>query len=196
MHTNYIICICQHTIDILNPVNELLRGDIIDRTAGNLREWVHKRWSIKLSNKRSYWKQYLIIQLCKYYVMKLTHYLNDIVYKIFVNFVICERIIICILIDFTKKRYLQFNFCSFSRYFSHTYWTLQAVSVASAISDRVCIHSNGTRQTEISSKNLMACDQNVADGCEGGVPFYAWLYWRSDGLVSGGPYGSKVVSNS
>lgn len=81
--------------------------------------------------------------------------------------------------------------------FAHPYWfspLLQAVSVASAISDRICIHSNKTLQLEVSAKNLMACDP-LSNGCEGGIPLYAWMYWKLKGLVTGGPYDSKIVSD-
>lgn len=70
--------------------------------------------------------------------------------------------------------------------------TFQAVSVATTISDRICIHSNGKLQPEISGRHLMTCSRGY--GCYGGGPFIAWAYWKSDGLVTGGSYGSKVVS--
>lgn len=68
------------------------------------------------------------------------------------------------------------------------------MSVASTISDRICIHSYGKLQTEISAKNLIACNDWVSDGCGGGVSYYAWLYWKSEGIVTGGLYGSNIVS--
>lgn len=66
------------------------------------------------------------------------------------------------------------------------------MSVATAISDRICIHSDQTLQTEISARNLLACTK--PDGCYGGNPLYAWNYWKKTGIVSGGAYGSNIVS--
>lgn len=76
-------------------------------------------------------------------------------------------------------------------------WTLtkiffQAISVASVISDRICIHSDGKVQPKISARNLLACDQ-VSYGCRGGVIPHAFSYWIQNGLVTGGPYESDIV---
>lgn len=67
--------------------------------------------------------------------------------------------------------------------------------MASAISDRICIHSNGTLQPEISARNIIACDR-TSFGCHGGFTYNAWIYWRNVGVVTGGSYGSKIVSFS
>lgn len=71
----------------------------------------------------------------------------------------------------------------------------QAVAVASSISDRICIHSKGKLQTEISAKNLLACEDDFSAGCSGGYPYYAWVHWKEEGLVTGGSYRTQIVSN-
>lgn len=70
----------------------------------------------------------------------------------------------------------------------------QAVAVASVITDRICIKSNGTIKPEISAKYLMACD-DLSSGCISGFPYYGFLYWRHHGIATGGEYGSNVVSD-
>ncbi|XP_059468503.1 cathepsin B [Neocloeon triangulifer] len=67
-------------------------------------------------------------------------------------------------------------------------WAFGAVE---AISDRVCIHSNGTLNVHISSEDLLSCCHLCGFGCNGGFPGAAWRYWVHKGLVSGGLYGSK-----
>ncbi|XP_002120307.4 cathepsin B [Ciona intestinalis] len=60
------------------------------------------------------------------------------------------------------------------------------------MSDRYCIHSNGKIQVEISAEDLLSCcGFECGDGCNGGFPGSAWKYWNSEGLVTGGLYGSK-----
>lgn len=81
------------------------------------------------------------------------------------------------------------------RYQLLTVSNFQAVSVATTISDRICIHSEGQLQPEISARNLLSCDHTEgSDGCFGGWPYYALVYWTKNGLVTGGSYGSKSVS--
>lgn len=77
---------------------------------------------------------------------------------------------------------------------SNKLFLFQAVSVATAIQDRICIHSDGKLQPQISARNLLSCEK-LSAGCNGGFSINAWLYWKQYGLVSGGPYGSNVVSN-
>ncbi|XP_036405895.1 cathepsin B-like [Megalops cyprinoides] len=67
-----------------------------------------------------------------------------------------------------------------------------AFGAAEAISDRLCIHSNGKISVEISSEDLLTCCSDCGMGCNGGYPSAAWDYWTSEGLVSGGLYDSHV----
>jgi len=66
-------------------------------------------------------------------------------------------------------------------------WAFGAVT---AMSDRLCIHSNGNSQVHVSSENLLACCYSCGFGCNGGFPGAAWSYWKTKGLVSGGQYGT------
>ncbi|CAD5211227.1 unnamed protein product [Bursaphelenchus xylophilus] len=66
-----------------------------------------------------------------------------------------------------------------------------AVAAAGAISDRICIHSNGEKQVEISAVDLLSCCKLCGMGCFGGAPEAAWVFFELRGLVSGGEYGDK-----
>jgi len=67
-------------------------------------------------------------------------------------------------------------------------WAFGAVE---AMSDRTCIHSNGTVQVRLSSEHLVSCCHTCGFGCNGGFPGSAWSYWVRKGIVSGGSYGSN-----
>ncbi|XP_067008596.2 cathepsin B [Anabrus simplex] len=67
-------------------------------------------------------------------------------------------------------------------------WAFAAVE---AMSDRVCIHSNGTQHFHFSSENLVSCCHSCGFGCNGGFPGAAWSYWVHNGIVSGGAYHSN-----
>ncbi|XP_037553434.1 cathepsin B [Nematolebias whitei] len=67
-----------------------------------------------------------------------------------------------------------------------------AFGAAEAMSDRVCIHSNGIVSLEISSEDLLSCCDSCGMGCNGGYPSAAWTYWTEDGLVTGGLYDSHI----
>nr|AAT48984.1 cathepsin B-like proteinase [Triatoma sordida] len=67
-------------------------------------------------------------------------------------------------------------------------WAFGAVE---AMSDRICIHSNGKLQVHLSAENLVSCCDSCGYGCDGGFPASAWDYWQNEGIVSGGNYGSK-----
>ncbi|CAG9824788.1 unnamed protein product [Phaedon cochleariae] len=67
-----------------------------------------------------------------------------------------------------------------------------AVASAAAMSDRICISSNGTDQTLVSDEDLMSCCSKCGDGCDGGYPHRAWEYWQKSGIVTGGPYNSTT----
>eukprot|EP01136_Pigoraptor_vietnamica_P025169 Opistho-1_new@78888 len=65
-------------------------------------------------------------------------------------------------------------------------WAFGAVE---AISDRICIASNGAKQPIISAENLVSCcGLTCGMGCNGGYPEGAWSYWKNTGLVTGGLY--------
>ncbi|XP_073977786.1 cathepsin B-like [Rhodnius prolixus] len=67
-------------------------------------------------------------------------------------------------------------------------WAFGAVE---AMSDRICIHSNGKLKVHLSAENLVSCCDSCGFGCDGGYPGAAWQYWQDSGIVSGGNYGSK-----
>lgn len=59
------------------------------------------------------------------------------------------------------------------------------------MTDRICIASNGTIQTEISYQDLLTCCKSCGYGCDGGFLINSWQYWMNNGLVSGGPYNTS-----
>lgn len=63
-----------------------------------------------------------------------------------------------------------------------------------AISDRICIHSDGKLQPEISAKNLMACCVGCGNGCKGGNTVNGWRWYNKTGIATGGAYQSNIVS--
>ncbi|GAB1606663.1 cathepsin B-like [Argonauta hians] len=65
-----------------------------------------------------------------------------------------------------------------------------AAAASEAMTDRICIHSKGQHQAHISIENLMTCCDQCGNGCNGGYPGAAWDYFKSDGIVTGGPYHS------
>ncbi|XP_071439851.1 cathepsin B [Hetaerina americana] len=66
-----------------------------------------------------------------------------------------------------------------------------AFGAAEAMSDRVCIHSQGKINFRFSSEDLVSCCYSCGNGCNGGYPGSAWEYWVRHGIVSGGSYGSN-----
>ncbi|XP_005355595.1 cathepsin B isoform X1 [Microtus ochrogaster] len=69
-------------------------------------------------------------------------------------------------------------------------WAFGAVE---AMSDRICIHTNGHVNVEVSAQDLLTCcGFQCGDGCNGGYPSGAWNFWTKKGLVSGGLYNSHV----
>ncbi|XGW33135.1 hypothetical protein V3C99_017546, partial [Haemonchus contortus] len=65
-----------------------------------------------------------------------------------------------------------------------------SVAAASVMSDRVCISSNATSQTQISALDLTSCCLSCG-GCQGTHwALSAFTYWKEHGIVSGGSYGS------
>ena len=67
-----------------------------------------------------------------------------------------------------------------------------AFGAASAMSDRMCIHSKENEmQVHVSPENLLSCCFSCGFGCNGGFPGAAWSYWHRKGLVTGGLYGTN-----
>ena len=66
-----------------------------------------------------------------------------------------------------------------------------AVGAASAMSDRMCIHSKGKFTKHVSAENLLSCCFTCGYGCNGGYPGMAWNYWADEGLVTGGDFGTS-----
>jgi cathepsin B len=65
-------------------------------------------------------------------------------------------------------------------------WAFGAVE---AMTDRICILSNGSKSVHLSAEDMLSCCDSCGMGCEGGYPSEAWNYWVETGLVSGGNYG-------
>ncbi|GAV08897.1 hypothetical protein RvY_18523 [Ramazzottius varieornatus] len=67
-----------------------------------------------------------------------------------------------------------------------------ALSTAEVATDRICIASNGNKQTHISAEDLLSCCTfSCGSGCGGGYPDSAWDYYVSTGIVSGGNFNSN-----
>lgn len=66
-------------------------------------------------------------------------------------------------------------------------WAFGAVS---AMSDRLCIHSEGKIKVNVSPENLLSCCYSCGFGCNGGFPDNAWRFWQKKGIVTGGKYGT------
>jgi cathepsin B len=67
-------------------------------------------------------------------------------------------------------------------------WAFGAVE---AMSDRICIASNGEVNAHVSAEDLLSCCDSCGDGCNGGDPASAWRFFDDAGLVSGGNYNSR-----
>ncbi|KAK6024387.1 papain family cysteine protease, partial [Ostertagia ostertagi] len=66
-----------------------------------------------------------------------------------------------------------------------------AVSSASAMSDRVCIATQGAKQVLISDQDIVSCCTWCGYGCQGGWSIRAWYYFAEQGVVTGGNYNTK-----
>jgi len=67
-----------------------------------------------------------------------------------------------------------------------------AFGATEAMTDRLCINTNGENQAHISAEDLLSCcGFECGFGCQGGYPFAAWSYYQNDGIVSGGAWHSK-----
>jgi cathepsin B len=67
-------------------------------------------------------------------------------------------------------------------------WAFGAVE---AQTDRTCINSSGALQPHLSAGDMLSCCDSCGDGCEGGDPGSAWMYWVQTGVVTGGNYNSN-----
>lgn len=65
-----------------------------------------------------------------------------------------------------------------------------AVSASSAMTDRICIRTNGTTNFYFSEDDILSCCNNCGKGCLGGYLSKAWQYVQIEGTVSGGTYNS------
>lgn len=66
-----------------------------------------------------------------------------------------------------------------------------AVAAAEVMSDRICILSNQSLQPKISSVHLISCCTICGQGCNGGNPTMAFMYWHEKGIPTGGAYEDK-----
>jgi len=64
-------------------------------------------------------------------------------------------------------------------------WAFGAVE---AMTDRICISSNGATQAHLSAEDMNSCCDSCGDGCGGGYPEAAWQYYQSTGVVTGANY--------
>ena len=67
-----------------------------------------------------------------------------------------------------------------------------AFGAAEAMTDRVCVATRGVHTPILSVEELVSCCDDCGDGCDGGYPEEAWMYWEINGLETGGPYQSKT----
>ncbi|GMR39462.1 hypothetical protein PMAYCL1PPCAC_09657, partial [Pristionchus mayeri] len=64
-----------------------------------------------------------------------------------------------------------------------------AFGAAEAMSDRVCIASNGAKTPTLSADDLLSCCGFFCGyGCEGGYPIRAWTYMSQKGICTGGGF--------
>ncbi|KAI6170592.1 Pept-C1 domain-containing protein [Aphelenchoides bicaudatus] len=67
-----------------------------------------------------------------------------------------------------------------------------ATSIAGALSDRRCITSNATKKMPLSAWDIASCCTWCHlvpwNGCDGGYPARVYKWFRTVGVVSGGPY--------
>lgn len=62
-----------------------------------------------------------------------------------------------------------------------------------AMTDRICIQSNATKDKHLSAQDVASCDKLGDMGCGGGVPSTAYTYYKMNGIVTGGNYGDKSM---
>ncbi|XP_055613377.1 cathepsin B-like [Uranotaenia lowii] len=66
-----------------------------------------------------------------------------------------------------------------------------AVSAASTMSDRYCIHSPTHESFTFGSYDIVSCCHQCGKGCNGGDLPPVWKYWVDRGISSGGPFNSN-----
>ncbi|VDM75703.1 unnamed protein product, partial [Strongylus vulgaris] len=71
-----------------------------------------------------------------------------------------------------------------------------AVSTASAMSDRLCIHSNGERQDLLSATDILTCCVLCGSGCNKGSTLRAYAWLAKVGACTGGPYGTQHTAGN
>ena len=66
-----------------------------------------------------------------------------------------------------------------------------AFSSVEAMSDRICIATEGKLQTRVSAQHVVTCCTSCGNGCFGGWPSSVFSFWKRSGIPSGGLYGDK-----
>ncbi|GAB6019818.1 hypothetical protein CHUAL_001359 [Chamberlinius hualienensis] len=65
-----------------------------------------------------------------------------------------------------------------------------AIAAVTAISDRICIHSNGQQIPHLSAEELISCCR-LCGSCNGGSHNSAFLYYENVGFVTGGNFNTN-----
>merc|ERR1719160_1515534 len=67
-----------------------------------------------------------------------------------------------------------------------------------AMTDRICIASNGTKSDHLSAQDVTSCCGALSGdmGCNGGVPSTVYSYYKNKGIVTGGNFGDKSMCYS
>lgn len=68
-----------------------------------------------------------------------------------------------------------------------------AFGAAEAMSDRICIQSDQTIQTRISTTDLVTCCNSCGNGCQGGYLGATWSYYQTTGVVTGDLFGDNTL---
>ena len=66
-----------------------------------------------------------------------------------------------------------------------------AVASVETMSDRHCIISKGKQKPILSASVVISCCSLCGKGCNGGLPYEAFIYWLAAGIPTGGEYGDK-----